>query len=346
MKKTFTILLSLLLAISLTGCEEESLRDIRADFDYEMGYRDYDGSRMYGWKEYEADVAEAEEWVDESPEEVTEASAEGVVTNEPSMEEPAGKAELTEIPPESAAGEAADDTSSSSSSGQETTSGNNDNSQSSQNSSDQNNSGQSESGQSNSGQSESGQSNADQSESGQSESGQSESGQSNADQNGSDQNNSGQSESNSQESGSNQNNDNSNQSNEGKYKVGERWEVDGQWSLIINSVLTTSDRDDSLSEQPAEVYIVDYTYRNIGYTNPDDGSGLIFWLDDGVTDSQGYMGYGYDLGMPYEPVEVGIGESYNAQICIAVDHSGPFDITVVEYDSNNNYQEGVFHIEP
>ena len=294
-KKTLLIIISLLLTVSLVACADYPLRDQREDYDYEMGYRDYDGSKMDGWDDAEDEDWEEEDWEEEPEEEIVEEPVEEEPTPEPTEEpeEPEPTPEPTEEPAES--GEPtptptpeASDTVTPTPSPTPTPDPASD----------------------------------DIPQSGQEETQQADSNtQENTDQNGS-------------------------QSNDGKYRVGEKWEVDGQWSLVVNSVLSTNERDESSGDEPAAVYIVDYTYRNLGYTNPDDGSGLIFWLDDDVTDSQGYMGYGYDLGLPYEPQEVGAGESYNAQICIAVDNNGPFDINVVEYDSNDEYREAIFHIEP
>ena len=312
MKKKFSIILSLLLALSMIGCGDEPLRDRREDYDYEMGYRDYDGKKMNGWEE--------EEWEEEPEEEPSEEYEEET----PAEEEPADEPEETfaeeeqadvpveeEIPEEtqeaeaeiedgtetpSSAGGSAPTPTPTPTSGQESQSSSDEIPTSGENSSEQQNT-QSSS-----------QENTD--------------------------------------TGSSQSDSSSDYSTEGMYRIGQKWEVPGQWSLVVNSVLPTNERDENSGDDPAAVYIVDYTYRNLGYGNPDDGSGLIFWLDDYVTDSEGYMGYSYDLGLPYEPQEIGVGESYNAQICIAVDSNGTFDITVMEYDSNDEYQEATFHIEP
>ena len=53
-------------------------------------------------------------------------------------------------------------------------------------------------------------------------------------------------------------------------KVGETWTVDGLWKITINSVTETDERESyNDRENPEAVYIVDYTYENLGYKSGD-----------------------------------------------------------------------------
>ena len=92
------------------------------------------------------------------------------------------------------------------------------------------------------------------------------------------------------------------------------------------------------------MYLVDYTYRNEGYSDPD---GLLIYVDDEIIDSAGQEGESYDLDVgDYEPREIMPGESCDAQVNIALYNDGPFDLIVGDYDNNDDYHEATFHITP
>ena len=52
------------------------------------------------------------------------------------------------------------------------------------------------------------------------------------------------------------------------YKIGESYILDGLWKITINSVEETDDRNEFSDKTPAAVYIITYTYENLGN---DDG---------------------------------------------------------------------------
>ena len=133
-----------------------------------------------------------------------------------------------------------------------------------------------------------------------------------------------------------------------KFKIGETWSVPGNWSLTIKSVIPTplSMLSGDSPYHPAAIYLVEYEYRNEGLRESDGSErDIIIYLDD-VTDSEGFAGYDCDLEVGYEPEYVLPGESCSAQIYIGLDHDGPFDITVFDYDNDDNDQEAIFHITP
>ena len=76
------------------------------------------------------------------------------------------------------------------------------------------------------------------------------------------------------------------------YKIGESYVVEGQWKITVDSVETTDDRNEYSDKNPAAVYLVTYTYENLGYDD-DIMNGLYISLDDGIVDSAGKMGYSY-----------------------------------------------------
>ena len=114
------------------------------------------------------------------------------------------------------------------------------------------------------------------------------------------------------------------------YKIGESYVVEGQWKITVDSVETTDDRNEYSDKNPAAVYLVTYTYENLGY---------------GIVDSAGKMGYSYPGDISMYPQETPVGASCQAQACIGVDNAGSFKINFYNYDSNNQKQSAVFEID-
>ena len=81
-------------------------------------------------------------------------------------------------------------------------------------------------------------------------------------------------------------------------KVGETWTVDGLWKVTINSVTETEERHTDTSydgdKNPEAVYIVDYTYENLGYKSDSSGLGIdLSGVYSQIVDSDKEMGYSY-----------------------------------------------------
>ena len=128
------------------------------------------------------------------------------------------------------------------------------------------------------------------------------------------------------------------------YKIGETYVVEGQWKITVNSITATDDRNEYSDKNPAAVYLVTYTYENLGY-NDDIINGLYISLDDGIVDSAGKMGYSYPGDISMYPQETPVGASCQAQACIGVDNAGSFKINFYNYDSNGQKQSAVFEID-
>lgn len=127
---------------------------------------------------------------------------------------------------------------------------------------------------------------------------------------------------------------------DGRYKIGETWTVDGQWSLTVNSVQETAERNEYSDTHPAAVYIVTYTYTNLGKSG-----GLFMSMDNKVVDSAGKMGQSYPNTLSVYPQDAPAGATCEAQCCIGVDNPGNFEIYMDEYDDAENKQSAVFSIE-
>ncbi|MBO5476993.1 MAG: hypothetical protein J6A15_04510 [Clostridia bacterium] len=140
---------------------------------------------------------------------------------------------------------------------------------------------------------------------------------------------------------------NSNKTENKVYKLGETWTVDGQWNLTVNSVTTTTERNQFSDKTPAQVLIVDYSYENLGYED-DIMDGLFISLEiETIIDANGEVGYSYPNSVANYPQEIPVGaKCSNAQACIAVDNtSDKIKIIVTEYDSNDKKQKATFELE-
>ena len=123
--------------------------------------------------------------------------------------------------------------------------------------------------------------------------------------------------------------------------IGETWTVDGQWSLTVTGVRESERRNQYFGKNPEKVYIVEYTYTNLGYED-EYMDGLYITLDDMVVDSAGLMGYDYPGDIKNYPKPLAVGETIKAESCIGVEHGGDMRITIVKYDGNKNKQKETF----
>lgn len=129
-----------------------------------------------------------------------------------------------------------------------------------------------------------------------------------------------------------------------EFGIGEPWNVDGQWTLTIDSIEETRDRNQFSDKKPAAVYIITYTYSNIGYVDSNGiMDGLYLPIDNRIVDSDGMMGYSYPASYEYYPQEVPVGAKCKAQAAIGVDTAGlPIKLYVDQYDGNGTQQSAVF----
>ena len=143
-------------------------------------------------------------------------------------------------------------------------------------------------------------------------------------------------------SGSNKGNDTQSVATQ-TLSVGDTWTVDGQWKLTIDSVSTTSDRNQFADENPQQVVIITYSYENLGYES-DFMDGLYFDLsqngDASVVDANGEMAISYPGDITKYPQETPIGaKCTGAQACIGLmNTSDTITMTIKKYDGNSNSQ--------
>lgn len=129
------------------------------------------------------------------------------------------------------------------------------------------------------------------------------------------------------------------------YTLGEPWIVNGQWSLTINSVTTTADRNQFSDKSPAQVVIIDYTYENLGYTGMLQDL-YISASSFSVIDQIGEMAYtypastaGYATPTPVGAKCVGAQEAFGLN-----NESSSITLIVEDYGSDGNRYEATFEL--
>lgn len=106
------------------------------------------------------------------------------------------------------------------------------------------------------------------------------------------------------------------------YQIGEKWDMPGFCSLTVNSVTETLERNDKGEENPAAVYLVEYTYENYGCEEFDVN--LYYQAD--IIDSAGEAGYAYDVPSQTDARYIAAGAWYTAVEGVGVNHPGNFQI--------------------
>lgn len=140
----------------------------------------------------------------------------------------------------------------------------------------------------------------------------------------------------SEEDGSGKESDNGQQ----EYKIGDTWEVDGIFRVTVNSVVATEERNQFEETNPSAVYIITYTYENLGLNDE-----LYVSLEDKIVDASGKMGSSYPGNIDKYPQSIPVGAYCEAQACISVDNPGNFKNYVSIYDDEYNEYTAIFNLE-
>lgn len=128
-------------------------------------------------------------------------------------------------------------------------------------------------------------------------------------------------------------------------KNGETWTVDGQWSMTILGASMTEERNEFSDLNPAVIYVVDYTYTNLGYEDT-ILDGLYITLDQEILDSTGAEGCFYPGLISNLPENVPVGATCRAQAWIGVENPGTFKINMSMYDVKMNQHQASFTVDP
>ena len=130
---------------------------------------------------------------------------------------------------------------------------------------------------------------------------------------------------------------------DGAFMMNEPWTVDGQWSVSITGVTETDARNTYSEKVPGAVYIVDYTYSNLGFEE-EYSDGLYISIEECIVDNVGFMGYSYPGDVTYYPQETPLGATCKAQACIGVPHAGNFQLVISKYDGNGDVHSANFYV--
>lgn len=123
-------------------------------------------------------------------------------------------------------------------------------------------------------------------------------------------------------------------------KLGETWIVEGKWKLKITSVKETKERSKYADTDPNVVYIIDYTYENLGCS---DGLYIDF-SQSSFVDSKNNVGEIYFYADTKDPQNAPVGAKCKAQIAVGLETPGNFKIHFSDYDDNANEHKAVFNL--
>lgn len=126
--------------------------------------------------------------------------------------------------------------------------------------------------------------------------------------------------------------------------VGDTWVVDGLWKITVNSVTSTDERNEYEERKPEAVYIIDYTYENLGLESEySDGLFVDFAMGQ-IVDNARTMGYSYPGNQTKYPQPTPVGAICEAESVIGVDNAGDFKIVYTMYDNDGNAYKATFNI--
>lgn len=125
-----------------------------------------------------------------------------------------------------------------------------------------------------------------------------------------------------------------------EFKIGETWEVEGKFKITVNSVTTTDYRNEFDESNPTAVYVINYTYENIGLKED-----LYVDLESKVVDNAGKVASSYPGDTEKYPEYVPVGAHCEAEATIGVENAGSFKDYVSVYDDDYNEHSAIFNLE-
>lgn len=124
-----------------------------------------------------------------------------------------------------------------------------------------------------------------------------------------------------------------------EFKIGETWEVEGKFKVTVNSVTASDYRNEFEESNPAAVYIINYTYENIGVEE------LFVDMENQIVDNSGKMGASYPGEIEKYAQAVPVGANCEAEACIAVENPGSFKDYVSVIDNDYIEHKAIFNLE-
>ena len=131
------------------------------------------------------------------------------------------------------------------------------------------------------------------------------------------------------------------------YGVGDTWTVDGQWSLTVDSIEVTDERNEFDESNPEQVVYIKYHYENLGWEDEDGLMDGLFIAPENVIDSDGNMCDEYPVN-PDEIYadEVPVGAKCNGAEAYGLIKAGsPVTVNFIERDSSGNKQTAKYVLE-
>lgn len=131
------------------------------------------------------------------------------------------------------------------------------------------------------------------------------------------------------------------------YGVGDTWTVDGQWSLTVDSVEATDERNEFEESDPEQVIYIKYHYENIGYEDPDGFMEGLYLGPENLIDSDGNMCQEYPIN-PEEKYaqETPVGAKCEAGVAYGLIKAGsPVTMNILQYDGNGEEKRAKFVLE-
>lgn len=125
-----------------------------------------------------------------------------------------------------------------------------------------------------------------------------------------------------------------------EFKIGETWEVDGKFRVTVNSVVESDYRNEYDESNPAAVYVITYTYENLGLNEE-----LYVDMESQIVDNAGKMGTSYPGDYEMYAQAVPLGANCEAQAWIAVENPGSFKDYVSIYDDDYNEYSAIFNLD-
>lgn len=131
------------------------------------------------------------------------------------------------------------------------------------------------------------------------------------------------------------------------YGVGDTWTVDGQWSLTVDSIELTDERNQYEESDPEQVVYIKYHYENLGWEDEDGFMDGLFIEPENVIDSDGNMCDTYAVN-PDEIYadETPVGAKCEGAVTYGLIKGGsPVTVTFIERDSDGNKQTAKYVLE-
>lgn len=129
--------------------------------------------------------------------------------------------------------------------------------------------------------------------------------------------------------------------------IDDEWIVDGQWKLKINSVTTSYQRNEFEETDPSQVVIVNYSYENIGFTDPSDFMDGLYLEPYYLVDEEGNMAQFYTAveSLKY-PQETPVGAKMNnVSSSFGLEaESNEVKVYFIRYDGNDVKQKAIFRL--